>query len=264
MPRRTNRSALWTHLIRWEPLAVEGSEGRAWIKTLAKDEETGARTALIKYDSGFRQKRTKSNWPVDSYVIEGSMTSGEHEYAADTFHFRPAGVEYGPIESQSGITRVVFTGDTKDGSSDEEVFIQDIKQMHWGPSYADPTGVHIGLKTLRQDPKANYSILLHASFTPGARAVEAVGHVHDHTEEAYILAGDFEDYLGDIEGHINWMPGIYVCRPPGESWHGDSLFLKTPVQTLIRRQWTGQSDKFYDTINKHSPGTPIMPVDFAE
>ena len=264
MPRRTNRTGLYTDRIRWEPLEVPDSQGRAWMKTLSKDEETGARTALIKVDPGFRQEAAVSEWPADIYVLEGEMQSGDRIYAANTFHYRPGKSAYGPIESSKGCTRIIFTADTKDKSSKEEVFIQDVQQMTWGPSYADLTGKHLGLKTLRRDPEADISILVHTTFTPGVVAVESVYHVHDHVEEAYILEGEFEDYLGEIDGHIYWMPGFYVCRPPNESPHGDSRFLKTPVKTLIRRGWAGEGAKFYDSMDDHSPNTPIPTMSFRE
>lgn len=264
MPRRTNRSFLYTDRMRWEPLEVPDSQGRAWTKTLSKDEETGARTMLIKYDPGFRQKKAGSTWPADIYVLEGEMKVGNRLYQPHTFHYRPASVQYGPTESPKGCTRIVFTADSKDKSSEEEVFIQDVQQMDWGVSYADPTGQRLGLKTLRRDPIANISILVHSAFGPIV-AVDNQYHVHDHVEEVFILEGDFEDYLGEVDGHCSWLPGLYVCRPPNESPHGDSRFYKTPVRILIRRGWAGEGAKFYDSLHEHSPNKPIPPaVTFKE
>lgn len=80
MARKTNTAALYTHLINWEPLAVSGSAGFAWIKTLSKDPETGARTALIKYDPGFTAPETVSTWPADIYTLDGEMSAGGRHY----------------------------------------------------------------------------------------------------------------------------------------------------------------------------------------
>ncbi len=264
MTRRTNRSVLYTDLIRWEPLRVPNSQGMAWIKTLSKDAETGARTALIKFDPGFKQKVSVSAWPMDTYVLEGEMTCGDRHYEKDTYHYRPAGVRYGPIETKLGITRIIFTANQKAKSSKDEIFIQDVKQMPWGKSSADLNDPR-GLKDLRQDPVAGISFLLHASWAVGHRNIPGQMHSHGHEEEAYVLQGEWEDYLGDIEGHIHWRPGMYICRVPGDSWHGDTIALRPPKATLVRRGWVGASaDKFYDTIQEHSPNVPIKPVDFLE
>ncbi len=253
-------------MMRWEPLPVPNSEGRAWMKTLAKDIETGARTALIKFDPGFRQDAAVSNWPMDVFVLEGGMQCGDRRYEKDTYHYRPSGVGYGPTHTKAGITRIVFTSNQRERSSAEEVFVQDVKQLPWGKSSADPDDPR-GLKDLRQDPVAGVSFLLHAGWAVGHRNIPGQMHSHGHEEEAYVLEGEWEDYLGDVDGHIYWTPGMYICRAPGESWHGDTIVLKPPKATLVRRGWVGNgqsADKFYDTIAEHSPNLPIPPLDFAE
>src|SRR5437870_1826801 len=108
MTRKTNHTFLYTHLMRWEPLILKGGEGNAWIKTLAKDEKTGARTMLIKFDPGYVQKKTVAEWPADIYVLEGEMQCGNRKYEQGTFHYRPAGAAFGPIDSPGGITRLIF------------------------------------------------------------------------------------------------------------------------------------------------------------
>lgn len=251
--------------MRWERLNVPNSEGQAWIKTLAKDEETGARTALIKFDPGFKQAKTTSAWPTDMYVLEGEMTCGSLRYGSDTYHYRPAGTEFGPIETVQGITRIIFTSDTKTESSPDEVLPHDVKLMPWGKSYSDPTGTGSRkLKDLRQDPIAGITLLIHSSLVPGLRGIPDAMHVHDHVEEYYVMEGEFDDYLGDIDAHIHSVPGMYVCRPPHESMHGDTLSIKTPSRLIVRRGWVGQADTFYDSLEKHSPNVPLAPVDFVE
>src|SRR5258707_12709993 len=103
MSRRTLGVVLYTDRINWMPLPVKGSQGLAWIKTLSKDRETGARTALIRYEPGFRAEAAVSQWPADTYTLEGGMRSGDLTYNKDTFHYRPAGSEIGPIETTTGI-----------------------------------------------------------------------------------------------------------------------------------------------------------------
>ena len=224
-----------------------------------------ASDGLIKFDPGFKQGQTRTNWPADTYVLEGAMQCGERRYEKDTYHYRPTGHAYGPIASPTGITRLVFSADSKTASSKEEVFIQDVKQMPFGPSYDDKTGKKKGIKELRTDPAARISVLIHSTFVPGERTLIGEGHVHDHIEEVFALAGEFEDYVGDVDSHLYWKEGVYVCRTPHHSFHGNSTFHRTPSAVIIRRGWVGEkASTFYDSMSEHSPNVPIMPIDFVE
>ena len=238
MTRKTNRSFLYTHLMRWEPYQVEGARGLAWIKTLARDEDTGALSALIRFDPGFKQPKATSTWPLDMLVLEGEMTCGDRHFQKSTFHYRPAGAEYGPIETREGCTRLVFTADSKDKSSEEETFIQSWDEMPWQNSYSDPSLLKAGVRILREDSVSGYSLLLHGMFT-ALPALQNEAFVHDHLEEVFLIDGEMEDYLGDIDGHIMWVPGTYVCRDPFDSLHGDTVRHRLPLVNVIRRGWVG-------------------------
>lgn len=260
MTRKTNQTFLYTHLMRWEPLAVQGAEGRAWIKTLSKDEQTGARTALIKYDPGFKQKRTTSQFSADIYVLDGQMETGEHTYQKGTYHYRPGGTQFGPVESPNGSTRLVFA-DPKAKSSRKEVFIQDVNKMPWGPSYSniDPTGYKAGTRLLREDPEQKLTVLIHAFFIAD-RSLPNEGHRHDHMEEAFTIEGEMEDYLGDVDGHVAWVPGTYICRVPNASLHGDTIKHKIPMVNIVRRGWVGDTVTFHQAENKANIRSPIKQV----
>ena len=256
MARATNRTFLYTHLMRWEPLVVEGATGRAWIKTLAKDDENGARTCLIKYDPEFRAPKAAAEWPADTFVLEGSMTCGDRQYKKGTFHYRPPGSTIGPIESSEGITRLIFTADDKTDSPMDEVFIQDVNTIPWGPSYSniDPEGINGGTRLLREDPDRRTTIIIHTFFIP-ERSLVHQGHRHDHTEEAFTLEGEMEDYCGDVEGHMAWVPGTYICRPPNGSIHGDTNKQRIPVSNIIRRGWVGNTETFHS--DEHNAINPV-------
>ncbi len=245
--RATNKTFLYTDRMRWEPLLVKGSTGgRAWIKTLARDPQNGARTCLVKYDPGFKAPATTPEWPADIYVIDGSMKSGDKQYKKSTFHYRPLGAKQGPIETSEGCTRLIFTADDKNKSSKTEVFLPDTSTMPWGPGYSniDPEGINGGTRVLRSDPDLRLTIVIHTFFIP-ERSLVHKGHRHDHTEEAFTLEGEMEDYCGDVEGHMYWVPGTYICRPPGGSVHGDTNKWKIPVTNIIRRGWVGNIETFH-------------------
>jgi hypothetical protein len=254
--------------MRWEPLEVKGSQGRAWIKTLSKDEETGGRTALIKFDPGFRQAKATSEWPVDMYVLEGEMRCGALRFERDTFHYRPAGVEYGPIECPQGITRLVFTADSKNiKSSREPVFIQDVKQMPQGIHPLDLEGTRgIWEKILRQDPEGGISLMVHEVWEVGRQGLPKIQHAHNHFEEAFVIRGEGDDYLGEVDGHVHYVAGAYLCRPPNESFHGDTLARVVPKTLVLRHsgRQVRNAEEYARGMESHSPGRPVTPLSFIE
>ena len=269
MSRRTNRSMLHTGYMRWEALAVKDSVGKAWIKTLSKDPETGGRTALIKFDAGFRQERATSNLPMDMYVLEGEMESGDLHFEPDTFHYRPGNSEYGPIETRLGITRLVFTVDSDRESPDGPVFIQDVKQMTHARHHLDPEGLGRGAKVLRQDRRSGVSLRVHETWQVGFRGVPGIQHMHDHGEEFFVIAGEFHDYLEEVDGHVHLAPGFYGCRRPNESSHGDTVTVFAPSKLVVRLDLFN-SDASMDAgeygrdLESHSPSRPVLPISFVE
>lgn len=259
MVRKTNHTFLYTQLMRWEPLVLPGGKGNAWVKTLSKDEATGARSMLIKFDPGYVQQKAVSEWPVDMFVIEGAMQCGNRTYGQGTYHYRPAGTEFGPVECPNGITRLMFTADSKSVSSDEEVFIQNVKNIEWSPSYINPDPRIVGVKLLREDREATITVLLHAHFKPGpTRPGKHTQHYHDHHEEVFTLMGRTEDYLDEVDGHMLWMPGTYVCRTIGGSSHGDALKMEAPNIQIIRRGWIGETEKFWQSKSHIHSEVPLV------
>jgi hypothetical protein len=236
--RRTNRTVLETHNMRWEPLIEEGSTGKAWIKTLSKDDETGGRTALIKFDPGYKRERKTSGLPMDMYVLEGSMQCGDLTFNKDTFYYRPGNVEYGPINSPEGCVRWVATVDKHLKSPTEPVYIEDVKQLPWGADRFDLTATARGRKTLRLDPESRIVIRYHETWEAGSRGVPGLQQVHDYGEEYFVIEGAFWDYLEEVDGHILNVAGSYGCRRPFESSHGDTLTIQMHTRLIFRGDYS--------------------------
>ena len=263
MVKMTNKTFVYSHLMRWEPLELEGGEGPCWIKTLAKDEDTGAKTVLLRFGPGYRQKEAVSKVSADIYTLEGEMKSGDRTYGPDTYHYRPPGTKIGPVTSISGITRILFTGGPSDKYSPEELFVPDVKELPWTTDYVDLTYTTSMIKVLRKDKESDVSLLIHGHWQVGGRTHTGEGHIHNHVEEAYILMGENEDYLEDIDGHIYWVPGAYLCRQPMTSQHGDTLKHVIPFHTLVRRCYVEDMVKFHQP-NPHNIESPIPPLSFKE
>lgn len=285
MARRTNRTTLYSEQMRWEPLPVKGSDGYAWIKTLSKDAETGARTALIRYEPGFIAPAAVATWPVDMYVLEGEMQAGDRRYEKHTYHYRPAGTPIRPIRSQTGITRLVFTADSKDPgrSSPDEVFIQSVERdVPWDAGGGGQTrAISPERKTsqdalmeekrlrrnksLRTDRLQGIRIWIYACKRSGLRNMIGEMHAHPYHEELFMVEGGNMEYMEELDGHVRWGPGFYLCRPPGECPHGDTLKLTDSTYCVVRTGWTDDPQR---TAQWKAEGVrttvPLRPLGFEE
>jgi ChrR Cupin-like domain len=85
----------------WQPFA-DGPEGM-WEKVLARDEETGSYTRLIRADPDLvvAEVRVHDFWE-ESYILEGSFEEDGVTYGPGTFVCNPPGYEHGPYTSPSG------------------------------------------------------------------------------------------------------------------------------------------------------------------
>lgn len=245
MAKATNQSFTYAHLMRWEPVGIEGGEGPAWIKTLSKDPVTNARTVLVRFGQGYRQKKAATEAYADIYVLEGEMTCGETLYSKDTYHYRPENADCGPIFSRTGITRLMIISGRGERCATEEVFVQDVKELPWEKDFLDPKLSISRMKLLRKDKRTDVSVMIQSTFMVGSRALVGRGHVHNHPEEAYVLEGENEDYLEDIDGHIRWIPGAYVCRQPDTGLHGDKLTTVVPLTLFIKRVYVEDYTVFH-------------------
>jgi hypothetical protein len=276
LPRKTNRVVLYTTLINWMPMDVKDSQGYARCKTLAKDEETGARTMLIKYEPGFKAEARVSTWPADIYVLEGEMQCGDRSYSQDTYHYRPAGTPIGPVDCPKGCTRLIFTADSKEPgkSSTEEIFIQNVgSDVAPDPPSPLVDPKHPTLrdrwrKILRVDPAAELSVRVQRVLNPGGNGWGPQGRMQFHpwVEECFLIAGVNQDYSADIDGHWRWIPGVYVCRQPYEGLHGDSLKFDGDYHMIVRSGWTDDPARAaeWNAIQDKSASTIPIAVQFEE
>jgi hypothetical protein len=256
---------VYAHLMRWEPLNVPNSKGRAWIKTQNLDPDTGARSALIKYERGFSHEGGTSEFPADILLLEGEMTCGDRKYTEGTYHFRPKGSSTGPVHTETGCTRLIWSEDDPEAvKAQEEIFIQDYNVLDWAPSYTNPGDPEKGCtKILREDKEARVTVLISGAFKPDM-VLDGKADVHDHVEEVYTIDGEIEDYFGDVDGHIIWKPGMYVYRQPFTSAHGDVLKTKLPQMIFVKRGWAGETTEFYESGWKDKQQFAIKKPEYAE
>ena len=121
----------------------------------------------------------------------------------------------------------MFLGGQRDKCSKDEVFIPDANELKWEHdeklSFKEGTEIsYKALKILRVDKEAGVAVRIHHEVKMGERKHSTAAR--PFLEEAYVLSGKGYDYNGDIDGHLYWMPGMYLCRQPGNR-HGNNMYI---------------------------------------
>lgn len=256
--KRTPYALTYAPNFKWAALAVDGAKGgRAWIKVLGRDDETGAKAALVKYDRGFTQDAGTASVFSDSIIVEGRMRLGDRECGRLSYWYRPKGSEYGPIVVEEDTTRFVITGGRDEDGADEPVFMETVEgdDPPWEPSERSTAWSE---KTLRIDTVTNCLITYQLAnmftiFLPGRK------WVHPAVEEAYCIEGTGWDYVGEAETFVKLLPGTYIYRPPDETFHGTATTIEVP-----RRIFVKYYDADFDRKFKRSNEGDITPATISE
>ena len=241
---------------RWSRLDVKNSDGRAWIKKLGRDPENEACAALVRFDAGFSVPKSVSEVFSDSVVLDGKMRYGDRLCKKRTYFYRPAGTEYGPIKVEEDTTRFVMTGGIGEKGSGQAVFIDDVESNSpkWEPSQQGDNRLE---KYLRIDKVENSFVQYHLVLSPlGFRPGRQ--WVHPAIEEAYMIEGECHDYVGEVQGFVNLLPGTYVYRPPAETWHGSTSNTATPRRLIVKYYDTDLSRAFAQKESKDIPQVSLI------
>jgi quercetin dioxygenase-like cupin family protein len=251
-------SMTYAPVLTWEPFEVEGATGQAWMKTLARDRESGARTALVKYSAGYEQPEQTAKVFSDTIVLEGDFTRGGDSGGKGSYFYQPRDGTYGPLRSENGATMLVMTGghDQKYASS-EPIFVKDTEEGPWlnhkeraateGRKRSTNEERWRVYQVLRLDEDAAVSIGLSrwqgetASLEEDHRHNEEQGqylHTHSYIEEMFVVEGQLRLYEGDVDGHVLFNAGTLMYRPAGgvneASVHGCLALTEAPYTMVVR------------------------------
>jgi hypothetical protein len=233
---------------KWAPLAVDNSDGKAWIKILGKDPDNGATAALVKYDAGFRQEAGVGGASSDSIVIEGHLRYGDRDCRRLAYWYRPTGAERPAIEAVEDTTRFVITSGMGESTSPTPAFMANVESDDppWEPS---ERGSAWAEKTLRIDEQANCLITyqfatMFTMFRPGKK------WVHPDIEEAYCIEGEGWDYVGEVETFVKLLPGTYIYRRPNETFHGTATTIQVPRRLFVKYYNADFEQKFARSIEE--------------
>ncbi len=241
---------------KWAPLEVPNSDGKAWIKILGKDEESGAKAALVKYDAGFCQAGGTSEVYSDSIVVDGGLTLDGKRFNRLGYWYRPAGTNYGPIAVEQDTTRFVITGGRDEEHSAEGIHKANVEDNDgWEVS---ERGSAWSEKTLRIDEKAGH-LITYQSANMFTMFLAGTKWVHPDIEEAYCIEGAGWDYVGEVDTFVQLKPGTYIYRRPNETFHGTATTFDVPRRIFVKYYNSDLKKKFARSIEKE-----IVPASISE
>ena len=230
----------------WEPVVVEGTKGNAWIKSLWKDEESGARTVLVKYDAGYELDECVSGGYADLFVLEGDLVYSGHTCSAGSYIYQPKGLSYGPVKTRDGATVLIMAAGPKaTRGSNKPVFIEDINSL---PGVPDAEFGKLKVRALRADETAGVRVGI--SWCHHEGPIHSDVHYHSHSEELYILEGAIEDWEQDVDGNRVFVPGTYLYRPSNASVHGAPTLRKAPYSAIVRLANWSPDDKDVSAVKR--------------
>ena len=234
-----------SQLLPWEAAAGGGYHQGVEIKTLSRDDQSGACSLLLRYPPGWGQEGQRYiDVDEELIVLGGALEINAVEYSDQCYAHLPAGFERRQASSPEGATVLTFlsgTPESVDGAAataiyDEARLVERIDTF----SAARSTDVtELGVKLTdeiadgfygfvhllyREDPYTHDQTWMLAA-PPLWRG--GVVEIHPVVEEMYLVAGDMAANTGLMK------PGAYFWRPPGiphgpfGSKTGNLMFFRT-------------------------------------
>jgi hypothetical protein len=194
-------------------LEADGWPAGASAKTLSRDPDTGAMTAIVLLPAGYRRPAGHIPAPTELIVLSGALRIGERICEKGFYEFMPAGGTQEPWTVDEGCELLLLSPQlAPDFVPEEGVYAgegrirHDTQRMPWTvtPIPGPPPGLF--LKVLRLDEETGAAVFV-CGIVP--RYDYPLIEYHDCTEEAFVLEGDMR--LG-TSGLMR--PGSYFWRPP--------------------------------------------------
>jgi hypothetical protein len=183
------------------------------IKTLSRDETTGAASIVVRYPAGF--SATGGAWSADEefLVLEGELQIGKATYGYLSYGHWPAGYSVPSIKSPNGaVVLTFFSGHPKrlehvvEFRRDRLVERMDGLRVPYTGNFHPQFPPGAGRKKLYQDPVTHDTSWLLGTLP--LRWSEAA-EVHPMVEEMYLISGEVHGNRGIMR------PGAYFWRPAG-------------------------------------------------
>lgn len=215
----------------WHEAELPRAEGKARQRHLSYDEENGAASLKVHFESAWSRPAGYHAADTEWYILSGHIKLGDQVMGPHTYFRAPAGLQVPAIEVEPGSEILLFReyGDfgfsvsDKDRSGDIAVSgntvssdrgsltVTDVKSLAWLPNiYEGDSQRFLHVKPLFHDPSPaddhtkGFVTLL--GYAPPSWQDHKTAH-HPCFEEAYCLSGAMKYNFGDI------TPGTYFFRP---------------------------------------------------
>ncbi len=215
----------------WHPAELPRGEGSATQRNLSYDEENGAASTRVIFESAWSRPAGYHHADTEWYILDGEATIGHSTFGKGSYLRAPAGLRVPALEVKEGTQLLVFreygdfgfslsdkdrSGDLPVGgntvSSDRgELSLFDARSLEWLPNiYEGDSQRFLHIKILFRDPSPENDhtkgFVTMLGYAPPSWQDHKVAH-HPCFEEAYCLDGDMVYNFGDI------TPGTYFFRP---------------------------------------------------
>ena len=229
----------------WSEGLYGGGRPGVQVRTLSRDEETGASSLVIRYPAGWSRAEPEHLLADEEFfVLNGSLEVNGGEYAELAYGFLPAGHLRRSASSREGALVVTFfEGEPRavpgapSRPGREDRLIERIRALdgEWGGNFHPLFPPGAGRKWLRREPDEGETWILGTMPLRSGRRPEK----HPVIEEMFLLAGEVVSPLGLMQA------GAYFWRPP-EIWHGP-FGTRTGALYLFRTRGGPLSTVFTET-----------------
>lgn len=252
----------------WHMAELPHGEGEARQQNLCYDEENGAASLRVNFDTDWRRGPGLHAAQTEWFVLEGSVQFGDRTLGKGGYWCAPKGTATPEVRATAGTKILLFrefadwgftpgAGDAAD--AELPLVIMDSEAMEWfdvqDPENGSPMDFERGgtpvpglyIKLLYRDPRTGfYTRLIKAK--PGWRE-HPLAH-HPVFEEAYCLDGEFDYNYGFMTA------GQYFFRPAGVR-HGDFTAGDKDGCTWILRCDGDLVDWYTDNASVEMKGDPV-------
>ncbi len=235
------------------------------LRVLSVDDETGARTVLVRYPTGW-ERRAPEHLEADEelLVLDGEIELNGVAYGPLCYAFLPAGfLRRDAVSRQGALVLVFYEGAPRyvSGEASQEPALErlvekiDALDGDWGGGFHPQFPAGAGRKYLRQDAETgDQTWILGTMPLRFSRKPEK----HPTNEEMFLLSGEVVSPIGVM------YPGAYFWRPP-EVWHGP-YGTKTGNLYIFRTKGGPLSTEYHDVkqeFNWHPSYQPVLSPELA-
>ena len=214
----------------WHEAELPVGEGRARQRHLSYDEETGAASTVVRFDSAWSRPGGWHHADTEWFVLSGRLALGGRELGAGGYLRAPAGLAVPALEAAEGTEILLYreygdfgfdaaardrwdfvpAGGNTASQEPGSLVVHDTAAMPWLENiYPDKTdGIRIKLLYRDPSPPGDHSKgwLTVYVFCPPGWVDHRLEH-HPVFEEGYQLAGSMDYNYGKLD------PGTYFFRP---------------------------------------------------